>query len=161
MARLDVGDRVLHQRERPEPEQVHLHEAEILDVALVELDDVAVGHRRALDRDRVHERQRGDEHAAVVDREMPREVGDRERKLPEEREPRALLLVEDLDEVRHRVGHRARLLPAVLGRAIGVVIRGVLRRRRYASRVDVVLIDRLRHPVDRLQAKAERLRDLA
>src|SRR5256712_12816113 len=37
----------------------------------------------------------------------------------------------------------------------------MLRRCRYATGVDVVLIDRLRHPVDRLQAKTERLRDLA
>ncbi len=72
-----------------------------------------------------------------------------------------IVLVEDLDEVRDRVGHRARSLPTLVRRSVGMVIRRVLRRRRYAPRVDVVLVDRLRHPIDRLEAEPQRLRDLA
>ena len=161
VARVDVRDRVLDERERPQAEQVHLDEAEVLDVALVELHDVAVGHRRALDRHRVHERQRGDEHPAVVDREMPREVGDRERELAKEREAGAFLLVHQAGELLDRVRHRAWRLPAVLGLAVGMLVRGMLRGRGPLRRVDVVLVDRLRHAIDRLEAEAERLRDLA
>src|SRR5205807_1805827 len=125
VARLDVGDRVLHQRERPQAKEVHLHEAEVLDVTLVELHDVAVRHCRALDRDRVHERQRGDEHPAVVDRQVPWEIGDGEGQLAKEREALALLVAEDLEQIGDRVRHRSRFFPSVLRRTIGVVIRRV------------------------------------
>src|SRR5207248_2971754 len=110
MPRMDVRDRILHEGERPQAEEVHLHQAKVLDITLVELHHVAVGHRRALDRHRVDERQRGDEHSAVVDREMPREVRDRERQLAEEREPRALLLVKDIEKIGEGVGQLPRLL---------------------------------------------------
>src|SRR5207237_1493817 len=119
---------------------------------LIELHDVAIGHGRALDRHRVHEWQRGDEHPAVVDRKVPREIGDREGELAEEWKARALFLIEDLDQISDRGRHRARLLPAMLRRAIGVAIRRVLGGRRYAARIDVVLMDRFGYSADRLQS---------
>ena len=168
--RRDVRDRILHERERAQPEEVHLHETQVLDVALVELHDVAVGHRGALDGHRVDERLRGDEHAAVVDRQVPREIGDREGELAEQREARALLLVHGLGELLERVWHGPRRLPAVLGLTAasrpgaptpGVVICGMQRGRWAPRRVNVVRVDRSAHAVDRLVAEAKRLRDLA
>src|SRR5437773_2093510 len=159
--RLDVGHGVLDERQRAQAEEIHLYEAEVLDVALVELHDVAVGHRRALDRHGIHERLRGDEHAAVVDRQVAWEVGDGERELAEEWEARAFLLVHRVRQLLQRVANGPGVLPAVLGLAVRMLVRRVLRRTGSRARVDVVLVDRLRHTVDRLVAEAERLRDLA
>ena len=61
---LDQLDGLVDRGEHPEPEQVELDELELLDVALVELDDDPVLHRRPLDRRDVDERCRGDEHPA-------------------------------------------------------------------------------------------------
>src|SRR3989475_2034318 len=160
VARVDVRDRVLHKRERAQAEQIHLDKAEVLDVALVELHDVAVRHRRTLDRHGVDERQRGNEHPAVVDRQMSREVGDGKGELAKKREAFALLVVEDLEQVLERVRQRARALPAMLSFAVRMLVRRMLRGARIRPRIDVVLIDRLRHPVDRLRPEAERLRHL-
>src|SRR5207249_413210 len=104
---------------------------------------------------------RGDEHAAVVDREVTREVRDRERELAEQWESRALLVVHHRDKVLERVRHRLGGLPAVLGVAPWMVIRRMHRRGRTSGRVDVVLVDRARHEIDSRVAEAERLRDLA
>src|SRR5207244_3135720 len=62
--------------QHPEPEQVELDQLELLDVALVELDDDAVLHRRPLDRGDIDERRGGDEHPARVDRQVAREAVD-------------------------------------------------------------------------------------
>ena len=61
---LDELERLVHRGEHPEAEQVELDELERLDIALVELDDDPVDHRRPLDRRDVDERRRGHEHAA-------------------------------------------------------------------------------------------------
>ena len=73
---LDELERLVHRGEHPEPEQVELDELERLDVALVELDDDPVDHRRPLDRGDVDERRGGHEHPARVDREVAREAVD-------------------------------------------------------------------------------------
>ena len=73
---LDELERLVHRGEHPEPEQVELDELERLDVALVELDDDAIDHRRALDRGDVDERRRGHQHPARMDREVAREAVD-------------------------------------------------------------------------------------
>ncbi len=73
---LDELERLVDRGEHPEPEQVELDELERLDVALVELDDDAVVHRRPLERRDVDERRRGHEHPARVDREVAREAVD-------------------------------------------------------------------------------------
>ena len=62
-----LGDR----GEGAQPQQVHLDEAEVLDVVLVELDHHPALHAGALHRDHVDERLAGDQHAADVDGEMP------------------------------------------------------------------------------------------
>jgi hypothetical protein len=73
---LDQLERLVHRGEHPEPEQVELDQLERLDVALVELDDDAIDHRRPLDRGDVDERGRGHEHPARMDREVAREAVD-------------------------------------------------------------------------------------
>ena len=73
---LDELERLVHRGEHPEPQQVELDELERLDVALVELDDDPIGHRRPLDRRDVDERRGRHEHAARVDREVAREAVD-------------------------------------------------------------------------------------
>ena len=73
---LDELERLVHRGEHPEAEQVELDELERLDIALVELDDDPVDHRRPLDRRDVDERRRGHEHAARVDRQVAREAVD-------------------------------------------------------------------------------------
>ena len=73
---LDELERLVHRGEHPEPEQVELDELERLDVALVELDDDPVDHRRPLDRRDVDERRRGHQHPARVDRQVAREAVD-------------------------------------------------------------------------------------
>ena len=73
---LDQLERLVDRGEHPEPEQVELDQLELLDVALVELDDDPVRHRRPLDRGDVDERGGGDEHAARVDREVAGEAVD-------------------------------------------------------------------------------------
>src|SRR5438445_13713898 len=116
---------------------VHLYQAEVFDVALVELGHVAARHRRALDRHGVDERLGRDEHAAVVDRKMSREVRDREGELAEERKARALLGVEELEETGERVRERPGLLPAMLRLTARVLVRGMLRRACVDGGVDV------------------------
>ena len=73
---LDQLERLVDRGEHPEPEQVELDQLELLDVALVELDDDPVRHRRPLDRGDVDERRGRDEHAARVDRQVAREPVD-------------------------------------------------------------------------------------
>ena len=73
---LDELERLVHRGQHPEPEQVELDELERLDVALVELDDDPVDHRRPLDRGDVDERRRGDQHPARMDRQVAREAVD-------------------------------------------------------------------------------------
>ena len=73
---LDELERLVHRGEHPEPEQVELDQLERLDVALVELDDDPVDHRRPLDRGDVDERRRGHQHPARMDRQMAREAVD-------------------------------------------------------------------------------------
>ncbi len=73
---LDELERLVHRGQHPEPEQVELDELERLDVALVELDDDPVDHRRPLDRGDVDERRRGHQHPARVDRQVAREAVD-------------------------------------------------------------------------------------
>ena len=62
-----LGDR----GEGAQPQQIHLDEAEVLDVVLVELDHHPALHAGALHRDHVDERLASDQHAADVDGEMP------------------------------------------------------------------------------------------
>ena len=62
-----LGDR----GEGAQPQQVHLDEAEVLDIVLVELDHHPALHAGALHRDHVDERLAGHQHAADMDREMP------------------------------------------------------------------------------------------
>src|ERR1700687_1084512 len=92
---------------------------------------------------------------------MPPEVGDREGERAEDREARALFLAHEARELLEVLRDRPSLLPAVLGLAVRMLVRGVLRRARARSGMDVVLVDRLRHATDGLVAKAKRLRDLA
>ena len=73
---LDAVEGVGHHAQRPQAEQVDLHEAELLDVLLVVLGHDPAGHGGALDRDEVDERRPGDEHAADVDAEVAREAVD-------------------------------------------------------------------------------------
>ena len=73
---LDQLERLVHRGEHPEPEQVELDELERLDVALVELDDDPIDHRRPLERGDVDERRRGHQHPARVDRQVAREAVD-------------------------------------------------------------------------------------
>ena len=73
---LDELDALVDGGEHAEPEQVELDQLHGLDVALVELDDDAVLHRRALDGGDVDEGGGGDEHAARVDAEVAREAVD-------------------------------------------------------------------------------------
>ncbi len=62
--------------ERAEAEQVHLEEADGLDVVLVPLDDGALGHAAVLDRHQVADRLVAEQEAAGMDREVAREVVD-------------------------------------------------------------------------------------
>ena len=62
--------------EHAQAEQVQLDQLERLDVALVELDDDPVLHRRPLERGDVDERRRRHEHPARVDAEVAREAVD-------------------------------------------------------------------------------------
>ena len=71
---LDQLQRLGDDRERAQPEHVHLDQAQVLDVVLVELDDPPALHRRRLDRHDVDERLPGDQHAAVVDRKVAGKV---------------------------------------------------------------------------------------
>ena len=73
---LDQLEGLVDRGQHPQPEQVELDQLQLLDVALVELDDDAVLHRRPLDRGDVDERRSGHEHAARVDREVAREAVD-------------------------------------------------------------------------------------
>jgi hypothetical protein len=73
---LDQLHRLVHRGEHPEAQQVELDEPQRLDVALVELDDDAAGHRRPFERGDVDERRGGDEHPAAVDAEVARETVD-------------------------------------------------------------------------------------
>ena len=73
---LDQLQRLGHDRECAEAEHVHLDQAQVLDVVLVELDDAPPLHRRRLDRRDVHQRLAGHEHAAVVDRQMTWKLDD-------------------------------------------------------------------------------------
>ena len=69
---LDQLERLVDGRQHAEAEQVELDELERLDVALVVLGHDAVGHRGPLQRRDVDERRGGDQHAAAMDREVPR-----------------------------------------------------------------------------------------
>ena len=71
---LDQVQALGHDRKRAEPEHVHLDQAQILDVVLVELDHDAAGHGGRLDGRDVDEGLAGDEHSADMDREVAREV---------------------------------------------------------------------------------------
>ena len=62
---LDQLERLVDRGEHPEPEQVELDQLQGLDVALVELDDDPVLHRRPLQRSDVDEGGRGHEHPAA------------------------------------------------------------------------------------------------
>ena len=73
---LDELERLVHRGQHPEPEQVELDELERLDVALVELDDDPVDHRRPLERGDVDERRGGHQHPARMDRQVAREAVD-------------------------------------------------------------------------------------
>ena len=73
---LDELERLVHRREHPEAQQVQLDELERLDVALVELDDDPVHHRRPFQRRDIDERRRGHQHPARMDAEMAREAID-------------------------------------------------------------------------------------
>ena len=73
---LDELERLVDRGEHPEPEQVELDELERLDIALVELDDDPILHRRPLDRGDVDERRSRHEHPAAVDRQVAREAVD-------------------------------------------------------------------------------------
>ena len=71
---LDQLQRLGDDRQRAQPEHVHLDQAEVLDVVLVELDDPPALHRRRLHRHDVDERLPGHQHAAVVDRQVTGKV---------------------------------------------------------------------------------------
>ncbi len=73
---LDELERLIHRREHPETQQVQLDQLERLDVALVELDDHPIRHRRPLKRGDVDEWRRSHEHPARVDGEVAREAID-------------------------------------------------------------------------------------
>ena len=65
-----------HHRQGAQAQHVHLDQAQVFDVVLVELDDAAPFHRRGLDRRDVDQWLAGDEHAAVVDREVAGKLDD-------------------------------------------------------------------------------------
>ena len=69
---LDQLEGLVDRGEHPKPEQVELDQLDRLDVALVELDDDAVLHRRPLERRDVDERGGGHEHPAAVDAQVAR-----------------------------------------------------------------------------------------
>src|SRR5690606_39718154 len=60
--------RVLQHRHHPEPEQVHLDDAEVLTVVLVPLTDHAAGHGRVLERHHAVQRAlaRSEEHTSEL-----------------------------------------------------------------------------------------------
>ena len=90
-----------HHRERAQAEHVHLDQAEVLDIVLVELDDSAPLHGRRLDRRDVHQRLAGDQHPAVVDGEVARKVLDLTAELEE-----LLPALRPQIRRRHGAGHR-------------------------------------------------------
>ena len=65
-----------HDRQRAQAEHVHLDQTEIFDVVLVELDDTSSLHCRRLHRRDIDQRLAGDEHAAVVDRQVAGKLDD-------------------------------------------------------------------------------------
>ncbi len=73
---LDQLERLVDRGQHAEAEQVELDQLQRLDVALVELDDDAAGHRGPLQGRDVDERRRGHEHAAGVDGEVARKAVD-------------------------------------------------------------------------------------
>ncbi len=73
---LDQLEGLVHRGEHPEAEQVELDELQRLDVALVELDDDAIDHRRPFDRGDVDEWRGGHEHPARMDRQVARKAID-------------------------------------------------------------------------------------
>ena len=72
----DITQGVVDGAEHAQPEQVQLDELHRLDVALVELDDHAAGHGGALERGDIDQRSPRHEHAADVDRQVPRAAVD-------------------------------------------------------------------------------------
>src|SRR5450759_3319903 len=70
----DQLERFGDDRERAQPEHVHLDQAKVLDIVLVELNDPPPLHRRRFDRHDIDERLSRDQHAAVVDREVTRKI---------------------------------------------------------------------------------------
>ena len=63
-------------RQGAEPQQVHLEQAEVLQVVLVPLDDRPARHRRVLDGHQVVDRLVAEQEAARMNREVPRDVAD-------------------------------------------------------------------------------------
>ena len=72
----DLLDAVLDRGQHPEPEQVDLEEAGVGARVLVPLAELAPRHRRRLHGDELDERPRGDDHAARMLRDVPRQPGD-------------------------------------------------------------------------------------
>ena len=73
---LDQPKTEIELREGAEPQQVHLEQAEILQVVLVPLDDRPAGPRRVLDRHQVVDRLVAEQEPARMDREVPRHAPD-------------------------------------------------------------------------------------
>src|SRR5690349_20956078 len=73
---LDQVERLGDDRQCAQSQHVHLDQAEVFDVVLVELDDAPAFHRGWLDRRDVDQWLAGDEHAPVVDRKVARELDD-------------------------------------------------------------------------------------
>ena len=71
---LDQVQRLGDHRQRAQAEHVHLDQAQVLDVVLVELDDPPPFHGCRLDRGDVDQRLSGDQHSSVVDREVARKL---------------------------------------------------------------------------------------
>ena len=74
--RLDELEGLIDGREHAQAQQIQLDQLERLDIALVELDDDAILHRRALQRCDIDERCRRHEHPAGMDAQVTREPVD-------------------------------------------------------------------------------------
>ena len=70
------GERFAQQREHPQAEQIDLDQPQLLEIVFVPLHDGAIAHRRPLDRRDADERIARDQHAAGMNPQVTRKVGD-------------------------------------------------------------------------------------
>ncbi len=69
-------ERLAQQREHSQAEQIDLDQPQLLEVVFVPLHDGAIAHRRPFDRRDAHQRIARDQHAAGMDPQVARKVGD-------------------------------------------------------------------------------------